>query len=58
MIGDGKANAAELMVDIFRDNLCVFLSLDIDVCDQAKDNGFLSKTVTDFLELRSVLPCA
>jgi hypothetical protein len=57
MVGDAKANAAELMVDIFRDNvlhlqnLCVFLSLDIDVSDEAKDNNFLSKTITDFLEL-------
>ncbi len=57
MIEDGRANAAELMVDIFRNNvkhlqnLCVFLSLDIDASDEAKDNGFLSKTLTDFLEL-------
>jgi hypothetical protein len=56
-VGNGKANAGELMVDIFRDNvehlqnLCVFLSLDIDVSDEAKDNGFLSRTITDFLEL-------
>ncbi len=64
MIAGGRANAAELMVDIFRDNvehlqnLCVFLSLDIDVCDEAKDNGFLSKTITDFLELLRLRHCS
>ncbi|MBV5344549.1 MAG: hypothetical protein JZU63_02920, partial [Rhodoferax sp.] len=46
----------ELMVQIFKDNvehlknLCVYLSLDTDVSEEAKEEGRLSQTVTDFVE--------
>jgi hypothetical protein len=55
-VAGSESTKSELMVQIFKDNvehlknLCVYLSLDTDVSDEAKERGLLATTVTDFIE--------
>lgn len=52
-----ESTETELMVQIFQDNfkymkhLCVFLGLDTNVSDEAKQGGLLSKSAIDFLDI-------
>lgn len=55
-VAGSESTKGELMVQIFKDNvehlknLCVYLSLDTDVSEEAKEQGFLSQTASDFIE--------